>query len=317
MKSNGFAPIDINPHLVRDLQTRLRTTDLLEWIEAQAERLASTCSTEGHIEFTSEIYRSRKIRDVYPEELVGAAAIRPAIGDQYDIFYNPFYKQKNPPRWRFAIAHELGHTYWFAPGGGGKPLSPVQWKLGRDPGIEYLCNRFAAALLMPRERLTKFVDMLKGEIDIPIHVVAAASTAFGVPDRAAARRIFFETFQKNVAIVCLGKSHRKASRQSLSECWKTDWCVFSASSSQTLGGKGFRIPLSRRGRIVPMDMIPKVTGDGTQLLALDGRWWDLLQMKPDSEARMWFSRVSRGTSRAGYVSRAGQKLYLALPLDRA
>jgi hypothetical protein len=315
MKNNGFAPIDINPHLVRDLQVRLRTTDLLEWIEAQAEKLASTCSSEGHIEFTREIYRSRKIRDVYPEELVGAASIRPATGDQYDIFYNPFYKRKNPPRWRFAIAHELGHTYWFAPGGGGRPLSPVQWKLGRDPGIEYLCNRFAAALLMPRQRLTTFVNRLIGKADLPLHVVAAASVAYRVPDRAAARRIFFENLQKNVAIVCLGKSHRKASGKSLPDCWKTDWCVFSASSSQSLSSKGFRIPLSRHGRIIPMDMIPKVPYGGTHLLALDGRWWDLLQMKPDSEARRWFSRVSPGISRVGYVSHAGRKLYLALPLD--
>jgi Zn-dependent peptidase ImmA (M78 family) len=320
MKSNGFAPVDINPHLVRDLQTRLRTTDLLEWIEAQAEKLASSCSSEGHIEFTPEIYRSRRIRDVFPEQLVGAASIKPATGDQYDIFYNPFYKNRNPLRWRFAIAHELGHTYWFAPGGGGKPLSPVQWKLGRDPGIEYLCNRFAAALLMPRQRLTRFVTQIAGCVDVPLHVVPAASAAYKVPDRAVARRVFFEHLPMKVAIVCLKKTQPKVSLQSkpLSDCWKTDWSVFSASSSsQALGTKGFRIPLSRNGRIIPNDMIPEVPYGGTHLLSLDGRWWDLLQMKTDSEARTWFSRLSSASPKVGYASRAGQKLYLALPLDRA
>lgn len=307
MNGKRFAPVDVNPHLVRDLQTRLGTSDLTEWIEAQAEKLARASSSDDHIEFTQEMYCSRRIREVCPADVVGAASIRPASGDQYDIFYNPFYKETSP-RWRFAIAHELGHTYWFAPGGGAKPLSPMQWKLGRDPGIEYLCDRFASALLMPRQRLTSLIDRLADKLDIPLHLVFVASCVYQAPDRAAARRIFFETAQKNIAIVCLKRSSLKKERQ-----WKTDWCIL-PSSSQALSGKGFRIPLLQRGRSIPTDMIPKVPFGGTHPWQLDGRWWDLLQMKPDPESRIWFSRLSPGSTKVGYVSNAGQKLYFALPI---
>src|ERR1700737_4208792 len=133
-----------NRYLIDDLQTRLGTDDLLAWLDAEADQLSSEGRIPaGYIHFSEPLLQKRKIRRICEAAVVGKACIKPSQDEYYEITYNPILSHH---ALRFAIAHEIGHTYWFKPGGGAKPLSPLQRRLGSDPDIEDLCNRFAESL---------------------------------------------------------------------------------------------------------------------------------------------------------------------------
>lgn len=311
----------INRFLVEDLQNRLGTSDLFVWIENEAEGLAGKgLSSAGFIHFSNPLLQARKIRGIYKIDVVGDACIKPSNGDFYDIYYQhglPFTKL------RFSIAHEIGHTYWFAPGGGAKPLSPIQRQLGRDPSIEYLCNLYAEAILLPRTLLTRYTkELLKkyDNTDIPLHIIPTLSTKFRVAEQAVARRLFSSTDSALEAIVCLRRS-TKPSKPSSSESvndtrWVTSWCsILNSSSYDKERVSGFSTPLRSSGRNIPSDMIPELSEGNTTTLYLDGRWWEGLKKQPSHTARIPLDRVPPKQVREGYAARIGERIYLALPSE--
>lgn len=86
------------------------------------------------------------------------------------------------PRHRWVFAHELGHTFFFD-----HSCDPPERTYGRDKeGEESLCQRFAAELLLPRDRITKEAGQ-NGEPSID--VLMSLARMYGVPLTAAARRL--------------------------------------------------------------------------------------------------------------------------------
>ncbi|MDQ3816231.1 MAG: ImmA/IrrE family metallo-endopeptidase [Acidobacteriota bacterium] len=290
-------------------------------MELEAEGLATKgLAAAGFVRFNGSLLQARKIRGIFKDNVVGDACIKPSNGEFYDIYY-----QHGLPitKLRFSIAHEIGHTYWFAPGGGAKPLSPLQRRLGRDPGIEYLCNLFAEAILLPRTLLLHCTrDLLKKHEsnDIPLHIIPTLSTRFRVAEQAVARRLFSSTDSALEAIVCLRlstKSSKSSSPESANDTrWVTSWCsIINNSSYNKEQIPGFSTPLRRSGRNIPFDMIPELPEGQTITLYLDGRWWEGLKKQPSHIARIPLDRVPPKQVRAGYASRIGERIYLALPSE--
>lgn len=309
----------LNADLVSDLQLRIGTSDLLEWIEAEADVLSQLgARPSGYIEFTKSILSSRSVKGIHRERVTGRACIRPADNGLYTI-----YCRKDLPDSvaRFAIAHELGHTLWFAPGGKAKPLSPMQSKLGTDTTVEYLCNRFAASLLLPRTRMRELLSVGASPESVcanaPLHLIPIVSSKFRIAERAVARRLFFEISRRNVAIVRIRKAQclkTNGAGEPSTNRWVTSWCVFSDDAYRREEISGFRIPLTGSARLVPPGMIPDTTTRGTFAVKLDGRWWDALKPKPIDSAKIPFERLPSLPARHGYACRVGDRLYIAIPL---
>src|SRR2546428_779785 len=113
----------VNRALLHDLEVRLGARDLFLWIDEEAEGLGKSGLTAQCVDFTEPLCRDRRIvRITERKDLSGDASLEHWEG-QFTIYYK---RGLPPPRMRFAIAHEIGHTYWFQPGEGTKPLSPLQ-----------------------------------------------------------------------------------------------------------------------------------------------------------------------------------------------
>jgi Zn-dependent peptidase ImmA (M78 family) len=314
---------NLNKYLLIDLERRLGVSDLLFWMEEEAERLAYIGQIpQSYVEFTEPLLCERKIKAIYHKDTVSSAYIEPAYADYYNIYYNrmlPLFRK------RFSIAHEIGHTYWFAPGGGAKPLSPIQRRLGSDPSIENLCNRFAVALLLPQNCLLNFVHQLLGEnnsVEIPLHIIPAISSKFCVAEKAVARRIFFAMSTQLDAVICLRPLANKSESSNSQENqergqWETSWYAFPNHISEQESVSGFSTPLSKPRRI-PDNMVPDLSEGGTHILQLDGRWWSHgLKQLPEKESKKSFKTLPPESNREAYISKIGERIYIAFPSENS
>jgi Zn-dependent peptidase ImmA (M78 family) len=304
-------PFQSNPFLLKDLEARLKTSNLFDWIETQAEALAKVgTSVRGHMEFNSRIRKQRQIRSICVANLISNACIRPDGRGQYNIFYAQSLDHDEYRR-RFAIAHEIGHTYWFAPGGQGKPLSTIQWALGTDPGIEYLCDLFAAAFLLPRRRLSPLLSSFGDATEMLLPVIPNLSETFKVPEKVVARRLFFELAKIGMAIVSLRVKATQDSKNRFR--WRTQWCLF-PSELYEFPRTDMKVPLKTNNRVIPDDMLPPFNSDAGIRTELDGRWWELLRTVPTKEAKIPFERYGPKPGRLGFAYRQGDVAFVALPL---
>jgi Zn-dependent peptidase ImmA (M78 family) len=304
-------PFQSNPFLLKDLEARLNTSNLFDWIETQAEALAEVgTAVRGHIEFNSRIAKQRQIRSICVAKLISNACIRPDGRGKYNIFYAESLDHDEYRR-RVAIAHEIGHTYWFAPGGQGKPLSPIQWALGTDPGIEYLCDLFAAAFLLPRGRISALLSSFGDATEMLLQVIPNLSETYKVPEKVVARRLFFELTKTEMAIVSL---RVKATEDAMTPLrWRTQWCLF-PSELYEFPRTDLKVPLKTNNRVVPDDMLPALNSDAGIRTELDGRWWELLRTVPAKEAKIPFERYRPQPGRLGFAYRQGDVAFVALPL---
>ena len=311
----------VNPFLVKDLESRLHTDNLYDWIDKEAEGLAALgFSRDGYVDFTIELCRARKISNIISvsgNSTVEDACIR-AENNQYVIYYKnllPVYRR------RFAIAHEIGHTYWFFPDAGEQPLSPIQYHIGNDLNIEYLCDRFAAALLLPRGHVRIFLmnqsSSLKSNIP-PLHLIPDLSFKFRVADQAVARRLFFQLFPRKLVIVCIrnisASSLLSHSKQGNNCSYELVWCALPAEFQQQELIPNFKIPLKTHGRVIPIDMVPQI--DGTQKTVktnLDERWWIALQAQPKIKARIPLKYLTPKGEKEAFITKYRDLFYIALP----
>jgi hypothetical protein len=211
---------------------------------------------------------------------------------------------------RFAIAHEIGHTLWFAPGKGTEPLSPHQIALGYDREIESLCDRFAAALLLPRASFHAWVDHVS-QANGPSFLARMPETArrFRVPERAVARRYFYEYQPRSVAVVCVARTKPIDE----SRGWSTKWCVLPPRPQRRAADT--TVPL-RGARVIPDDMMPTGWSSRTHQQSLDGRWWQALEPQPTAKARVPLAKRHASTPRDGFVCGPDRRrVYLVLPLQ--
>jgi Zn-dependent peptidase ImmA (M78 family) len=79
------------------------------------------------------------------------------LTDQERIYVNAVEAQRSPARRRFTIAHELGHWHLHQAEGGPRTRfcrpADVSERKPSGRNIEVEANRFAAALLMPEQRV--------------------------------------------------------------------------------------------------------------------------------------------------------------------
>jgi hypothetical protein len=250
--------------LISDLCTRLGTEDLLEWIESQAELLGALdpAADRGPITLLPQILRARNVRRVVDDSTVQRARIVPG-NSGFEIRLNPALPALAQ---RFAIAHELGHTFWFASRYDTTPLSPYQWVGARDPQIEMLCDRFAAALLLPRHRLLRWLRAyaVKPTDEAPhFELLTPAARAFAVAEQAVARRLYVDLRPSPLAIVWA----RRVSRPALfcsgkaATHWETSWCAVPEFVRSAAWG-GSRLLRSKRGDGFPTECYRKQQAPG-------------------------------------------------------
>lgn len=302
--------------LVADLAARIGTEDLFEWIESQAEALAgvSTSAERGPIALLPGTLRARNVIRVVEDSAVERARIV-AIDGGFEIRLNPALPLLAQ---RFAIAHELGHTFWFASRHNTAPLSPYQWVGARDPEIEMLCDRFAAALLLPRRHLLRWLNAYGTTVDDEVphfELLTPAARVFQVAEQAVARRLYVDLRRVPLAMVW----SRRVSPRTLFTAnapathWESSWCAVPEFVRSAAVQREQTIPLKGRRRI-PDPMLPEVTGWETIAAHLDRRWLTGVTPQPKPAVRKKLDSWDSSPPCNGYAWRGGDHAVIGIPL---
>jgi hypothetical protein len=289
------SPPQLNEALWRDLERRLGTSDLLDWLETEAERLANMGRVpSGAVEFSPALLRDRRICWFQAKaDLPAAATIRWRTGG-YEVAYRPVRRIDDQ---RFWIAHEIAHTLWFAPHGAAQPLSPLQRAIGDDPTIEWLCNRTAAAILVPRCDLVATVRHVRSALgEIP-----ELARRYVVPERLIARRLFHELVGTGLTVLCVRvREDRGSSRQA-----ELVWCASSPGGTVPNRKKATR-------RIIPLEMLPDVPAGVTREVEVDGRWEVLVESVISLHRASPLKMFPPLTPRSALVARTSDAWYFGL-----
>lgn len=155
---------------------------------------------------------------------------------------------KHSDKWRFVIAHELGH-FFLHPEHDQLPICTQQdlaaWYY--TSGLEREANDFAAELLMPRHLFSPSCDQLGDEPMPSLKHISALAQRFGTSLTATALR-FVQLTQHNVALV-----H--------ATCGRIDW--WSPSSSfglklkpHTMLGPNTYARALHQGQAIPNEPLP-------------------------------------------------------------
>ena len=268
----------LNRSTVEALQTALGRQDIFEWLEAEAAELARLGSNQGRVDLSDKLLRSRGIRAVVRED-AGALAHDAAI-DLERAGWIIRYAATTPTRIRFSLAHEIGHTY--IADANGRPVSGLEHQI--DPTIESICDYFARALLLPKDRVAEHLESLVGQGPIPsLHLVPRLAREFETSEQAVARRMVFDLFDGFVAAVCI-------TRRDGRDGWRTTWCA-PRGEHDLPKSSGWRVPMRSNGRRVPLDMVPTFEHGRTAVTLVDGRWTDLCRPKTAAQCRVPFSRL--------------------------
>lgn len=302
--------------LIADLEERLGTQDLPEWIEAQAEQLGALApaSDRGPIALGRDVLRARNIRWIVDDAGVERARIVARDG-AFEIRLNPALPLIAQ---RFAVAHELGHTFWFSSRHDTTPLSPYQWVGARDPEIEMLCDRFAAALLLPRQRLLRWLRAygITSNDEAPhFELLRPAARAFDVAEQAVARRLYVDLRSCPLAIVWARRVSRPAlfGSGTVDAHWETSWCAVPEFVRAAALGSEQTIALKTRRRI-PDLMLPAVTGRKTIEAHLDRRWFTGVTPQPKGAARKKLDAWESAPFCDGYAWRGGEAAVIGVPI---
>lgn len=311
----------LDSHLIRDLELRLGVSDIFSWIDNEGQHLAEygMCS-HGCVEFNDKLKKECNISNIkmIPNGIIGEDACIIPKDEQYQILYK---KGLPSNRMRFAIAHEIGHTYWFRNSGNTFYISPLQTTIRHNSSIEYLCDRFAAALLLPKKDIIKWLEInnILNDMSIPpLHIVQAIAKRYRVADQAVARRLFYHLFPRKIALLAIKKN---IVIQSLLEDeeddnpkWRVVWCALPADIQQCELSSDIKIPLRTSGRIIPDEMIPDVSEGITSICDLDSRWWYGISGQLKVNSRVAFKKIPYMGNKEGYACISGNIIYIALPL---
>ena len=266
--------------VIRDLQGILGCKNLFEWIEDRATELSRYGGAQSdRVQLTKQLFEERKIVAVQVTEKLKQNATIHMTNSGYTI---RCARGLPPERVRFALAHEIGHTYFFKPDG--DYVSALQTH--NDRTVEALCDYFARSLLVPRDRLELKLYRLGhfGASIPPLHLTPILARDFGVAEQAIARRLVFDFWEDLQAVVCItdrGSSDRPN--------WRTNWCATAANN--VLGiPSGWRIPLDTHGRKIPADMVPNISTGETARVSVDGRWHKSVRPQSRSDSKRWLSR---------------------------
>lgn len=297
--------------LILDLERRIRCADIFDWIECQAETLAGLGTGGGAVVVRWSMLRARNILRVVNDHSVARACIV-AAGDGFEIRINPALPRLAR---RFALAHELAHTYWFANRRETTPLSAREWRGGRDPVIEHLCDRFAAAFLVPRQRLTRSLAAFGATVsdDIPrLDLVSRIAESFDVAEQAVARRLCVDLRRDKIAVVSIRRV-AQADMFGGNERWESSWCAVPEDLRVSAKAIDYRIPLKSRRRI-PNDMIPSDANLATTRRDVDERWRIGVTPQPETVARQRVAKWSFARSVSVFAAMSSKHLFVGVPL---
>jgi hypothetical protein len=285
--------LGLNSTLWRDLERRLGTEDLIEWLETEAERISRLGQCNGGaVAFSPALLKDRSIVVLRSKAyLPGLQTIVP-IDCGYQVNYSPYQRLEDQ---RFGIAHEIAHTFWFGQGKLGKPLSPLQLTIGEDKTIEWLCNRAAAALLLPRSDMKN----LQAKMPFVLHMIADVAKKYLVPERLVARRLFHDLSSMDMSLISVAVDVPQK------RC-RIMW--FAPSPKRRAAKKDMK-------RIVPLDMVPELQPDSCAELDLDGRWFSLIQDAYSHGRAKPLDRIVQGSKIKGYVGKKDNLWYFAFPDD--
>jgi hypothetical protein len=151
------------------------------------------------------------VTEIVPPRLRNLAYITPCLGGfrlsiratqkAEEAFQNSVRRELelNPAR-RWMFAHELGHTLFYD-----RSLDPPGKTYGEDGrGEETLCNRFAAALLLPRPW------MLRQTRRMSLESMLAIADGHGLPIIATARRLILDLGIIEATCVIIGAAAAKS-----------------------------------------------------------------------------------------------------------
>jgi len=285
--------------IIKELQRQLGCADLFPWLEDEAVKLARYSSQRNSFPIniqSNDLLRMRRVLTVQTIENLG----HDAMIERFRSGYRVLVKRGLPrPRRRFAIAHELGHTYFFKSNG----LSVCSIQSCEYQSIEELCDFFARSLLLPRTLFTSRLrdlgfDTADKTTPPPLHLTQQLAKEFDIAEQAVVRRLLFDIIGGIRATLC---AKSVLSKKNMLD-WKMMWCETKAHNA--LGkASGWRIPLNTNGRKIPIDMIPHVNAGETVETEIDGRWHKGVEPHPDAESRISLSRQEPLPLRRAWISR--------------
>jgi len=297
----------VNVSLLQDLAQRLRTDDVLGWIEKRTTELARLGWKEpGYVNIIGpRLLAECGIGDcVVDTQLPSLATLTPRGDGSYVIRHHVFSADEDH---RFWIAHEVAHTFWILPDGSGRPLSPHQCAVGSDPNIEWLCNRAAAALLVPRgllEALLRERGYKLSDDPPPVHLLESFARKLRVTPRLLARRWFHDILGIQRNVVCLATLTKQSNRLATGRRFRIVWeAIFSTS-----------VKLTRKlqGRVVPQEALPTEFPLKTEGCRIDARWLSLVsQARGIGSTSTPFTRIPPSGDMPGLVSKGHAGILLS------
>lgn len=303
-----------------DLARRLNTPQPEDLIEVEAQKLAKiSIKANGYVPLTASLFKAAGLVGVRREHSrrgAGALAHLQRSSSGLEVVVSSVLEPRDV---RFAVAHEIGHLLWLADRGELGALSPLQSRLNSDARVESLCNRFAAALLMPRDTVLEWLDQVEPawrQQPICLHLIAPLATHFGTPERAVTRRLFFEMHSLRIAVVCARKSRRGPGLGPNGVSgWELSWAATPDFPRNCLDGSGFSLVGHSSRRRIPEGWIPAPMGGGTESHSTMAPWRKLFEPMPKKQARLPLSKWATNDCSEIFMAQvSAERILIGVPL---
>lgn len=166
-----------------------------EWIENAADNLSILGADKaGCIRLNHQVRTKRNVREVtYHTRFGGLARLVSVDGESFRIELDRRITRVSTRDRRFWIAHELAHTY-LVKACTMDYLSHTRQVTGNDSVDEWICNRLAAAILVPMWVVEDRggVDEVAHDFGEQLWKLSAWADVLDVPERMLARRLFHD-----------------------------------------------------------------------------------------------------------------------------
>jgi hypothetical protein len=299
----------LNQALIADLQRSLGTSDILEWIEGKCSQLARLgLSADGCIRITRPLLQAAGITEVVPSTRIsGRSCITPCgDGGGLRISLRPLSTEQDR---RFWIAHEIAHTFWCRRGTPGLPLSSMQARYGEDITIEWLCNRAAAALLVPSLFLSESGHLTlnrlrRGEL----HLIEKCASELDVPPRLLARRLWHDLLRQEKVVLALELAPDSALQPVADSSALVRWAAIPDTAKPGIRRKF-------EGKAIPSEALPHLPQARSDDINLSGQWQPFLSGCLLKARSTPFRKCKAGEHLMGRAGRLGTKVFLAVELS--
>ncbi len=307
-----------NRHLIEDLQRALGTDDLFEWIEHRCGQLAAQGTRAGRVKILPSLLKAAGVNELVRQPgmaAVGQLSPLPSGGFRISVC-----KLATRSDRRFWIAHEIAHTLWFRRGSNRIPISVMQPRHGIDPTIEWLCDRAAAALLVPKVFLedsqrVSLSRLQSGEL----HLFRACADELDVPPRVLARRIWHEVRGRDSVVLAVQDG---GDGLPLDDTGNVGFIRDSGSGNVGAIIRWAAFPEcftpSSRWKVerkrVPADSMPQAAHGESGDVQLDGRWRSFLRSCVRDKRAKSFLQCSHGPLLNVRAGRCGGTVILDIPM---